>query len=252
MKRLIYILFAAVTLTGCRINDGYTFEPTRMGKYLFDITRENICRDSEMLVTLLNFNEYLSATDDSARVELHNRYFYTSRICELNGQWHIINPQQDISITTNGKLLSEVGCEWSIAFLKGHGRVPTTIKLSRLAGGEDGESVKVLRYASSEYEYIIEVKDYTTLVEGNQKREYEFSYTGTGSTLHYTTTVYFDIATPTIWRSTDTEFLCGGWLKLWCFDNDLQYEVTAQPSDTYSQVRSVRLFYEKFTKTYYY
>ncbi len=250
MKRLIYTLLAAITLTGCRINDGYTYEPTRTGKQLFDITRETIIKDSETLVVLLHFNEYLSATDESAREEIHNRYFYTSRIFESDGTWHIIDSEREIFITTGGKLLSESDCEWRIGF-KGYSAEQQFFSLSPW-GDDDGKNGDVFRYATLDYEYTVEVAKHATSFDGKEAIEYGFSYSGTGVISRYRATTYFDITEPTMWRSTDTGRLYGGWMKLWCFDDDLRYEVSAQPSDSYSQFKSVRIFYEKFIKTYYY
>ena len=70
-------------------------------------------KDSKSLIAILRFNEYLTAESDEVRERVHNNFFYTSRIFELSGEWHIVNTDTELIVITGGKSLDEVGAQWS-------------------------------------------------------------------------------------------------------------------------------------------
>lgn len=246
MKRLIYTLLIAFSLTGCKIDEGDTFEPTRVGRQLFRISADAIGEESKMLATLLRFNEYLSASTDEAREELHNRYFYTSRIIEVKNEWHIINSNSTLIINTGGKLLSEVGAEWSY---RSNDQYPlaTAKYITRLAN-EAGDDRAIYQFITSQTnKYSVNVRKKAISQDGTSKSEYEFSYSGCGTASRYSTYAYFEILEPTICVSTYPQYLYGGKLRLWCFDGSVRYEVTAVP-ELYGG--SVSIFYNDYNKSY--
>lgn len=246
MKRLIYILLIAISLTGCKISEGELYEPTRMGRNLFHITVDTMSKESEMLATLLQFNEYLSAPTEQVREEVHNRYFYTSRIIETKNEWRIVNSNSTLIIRTGGKLLSEVGAEW--AYIDDDRYPLATAKyLTRLAD-EAGDDRAVYQYITSQTnKYTIKVREKVNSQGIISKPEYEFSFSGRGTASRYSVYAYFEILEPTICLSAYPQHLYGGKLRLWCFDESLRYEVTAAP-EVYGG--SVVISYNDYNKSY--
>lgn len=243
---LIYILLVATSLTGCKIDDGEVYEPTRMGRQLFYITADTMGEESELLTTLLQFNEYLAAPTEQAREEVHNRYFYTSRIFETKDGWHIVNSNKTLVINTGGKLLSEVGAEWN-SLDNDKYPLSTAKYLTRLAD-EAGDDRAVYQFITSQTnKYTVKVREKTTLQGGASKSEYEFSFSGRGTASRHSIYAYFEILEPTICVSTYSQYLYGGKLRLWCFDGSLRYEVTAAP-EVYGG--SVTISYNDHNKSY--
>ena len=113
MRRFIIICALAAAASSCRIQEGNPFEPTRLGYDLSYKTVEHINRASDIVQTLMHFNEYLAAEDEEREV-LHDLYFYNYRIAErADNRWEIIGyDYTTLSVLTGGHLLDDTGDSW--------------------------------------------------------------------------------------------------------------------------------------------
>ena len=158
MRRLIYMLFAAALMTGCRMDKGEEFEPTRLGYDLTRCTSDVLWSMSDEVITLLHFSDYIKA-DGEERERLHDKWFYTSRIVEReDGAWSIINSNSELKIFTNGKTLDEADAEWE--FYSGNathtdGDVPT---ISHTGTDSNGSEQYTLHFPGHKYALYTSVR----------------------------------------------------------------------------------------------
>lgn len=119
MRRLIMILAAAVALTGCKIEEAESYEPTRRGYFMFRDAEEELVGVMDDVIRVFFFDLYYSATEEE-KENIHNRYFYTSRIYSKGDEWHIVDINREMIICTGGKSLHEEGTTWRYRYADTH------------------------------------------------------------------------------------------------------------------------------------
>ena len=206
-------------------------------------------RDSNSLIAILRFNEYLTAESDEVRERVHNNFFYTSRILELSGEWHIVNTDTELIVITGGKSLDEVGAQWSFRSQKPRdSELGTICTLERLANESDYKGAIFNYVASESTEYTVKAVNSNDSFGGAHFTDYKLTYTsGGGYYADYSTTIYYKVLEPTQWNSGNSRGLNGGQLKLWCYSDVKQYAYKAEPFD---DGRKVRIYYGDYQKEY--
>lgn len=139
MRRILIILAAAAALAGCKIHNGYDFEPTEMGYRLSQYAHKEMSGEMGKILTMIHFREYLAAGDEKERTAIHDLYFYSERIVEREENlWQIIGRNEESIIYTGGNMLDRDGDQWRIAI--GHGNNEEEIRdyslLTRFAGDD--------------------------------------------------------------------------------------------------------------------
>ena len=128
MRRFIVILAAAVALTGCKIEEAESFDPSYNGRRMFQPVNEELRDAVDDAARVFLFDLYYSASEDE-RETIHNRHFYTSRIYNTGDEWHIVDTNREIIISTGGKSLSEAGTTWRYRYSSTHysddGKMPS-------------------------------------------------------------------------------------------------------------------------------
>lgn len=91
-------------------------DDTRAGKLLFDYTNAHVGVATEAVRTAFAFNGYYRQTTPKEREEMHDRYFYKSRIVDQDSVWLILNNSGvDWTIRMNdGMPLGEQGAVWKL------------------------------------------------------------------------------------------------------------------------------------------
>lgn len=199
MRRTAYFIIAAALLSGCRVDKGEPFEPTRLG---FDLARYTPDVLSGLCVStqeLLLFNDYLEAGEEQ-REEIHDRNFYHSRIVERGGgEWQIISSGRELTIRTGGKTLSVEGAEWQY-YLADDTYVDGDFPSLRLTSAEDdgsaGYALHIPEPAQGYYRYGQCSGDITLTrtpydITSGGKTEEHYSFTIAGTFSQYVNKSYF-------------------------------------------------------------
>jgi len=111
MRRFIVILTAAAALTGCKISEAESVDPVQIGAVMFRPVHEELIDATADAADVFLFDAYYSAPE-ADRKDMHDRYFYTSRIFSSGDEWHIVDTDRELIIYTGGKSLSEAGTTW--------------------------------------------------------------------------------------------------------------------------------------------
>lgn len=169
---------AAIILSGCKIDEGSSFNPTILGYNMAIGAVDAMSQSLGEVGTIRKFNEYLSASDEE-REAINDRYFYSSRIVEREaGQWHIIhNDRNELVILTHGTLLSDDGAVWNYYYYNmtyNDGEFPSIANLS-----EDGRE-----------RYEIRCKENSSGYSLRNRLQFTIEYTPYGQTSGGTTTTY--------------------------------------------------------------
>lgn len=116
MKRALTWLAAALALTGCRIEEAEYFEPTQGSFYVFVRANDHLSAAADDAARILLFDLYYSAPEEM-REEIHDRWFYASRIFNTDDEWHVVNTDYELVIRTGGQPLSAEGAVWQYAYV---------------------------------------------------------------------------------------------------------------------------------------
>lgn len=175
---IIAAMAAALTLQSCKIEHEETFDPTSLGYNLALDTSVSLFNMLEQVNFLRNFNRYLAAPTDEERDAVHDQYFYDWRIAERNaGEWHIIRPNIEYTVLTEGKLLGQSDAKW--IFYDNHGKYPEDElpSLCSVAGDNECYDVHNVIYSSTlgrsfTSDFRLEYSSYSIL-ENGEPREVE-------------------------------------------------------------------------------
>lgn len=117
MKKISFYvtIISTVLLAGCRIDSGGSFNPTALGYSTAHSTLNEVYSAVAEINTMLRLDEYATAADEAERIDIQDKYFYSQRLVERSaGEWHIISPGDDVTVTTGGRSLREAGARWSL------------------------------------------------------------------------------------------------------------------------------------------
>lgn len=229
MKCFRYILLAlgVVVATGCdpRKHDDViidNLDPTRPGYILFAQSLKGVCAASGGLISALNFNEWLNATDERSRWELEDQFYPYRKIREREENlWDIYDSRSsERYLLHDGMSLGDEGAVWEIQ------RNPTFFYAE-----EASEVPTITRKAEDRFEIVF---SYVPInIAMGSKREL-FTYLNTwGNSKRAYFSALFTIATNNgafrAGESDHLQFIITGEGELW--DKDSSYSVAFEISE---------------------
>ena len=145
------VVLPALLLAGCKIDNGESFEPGRLGYNMAVNAMAGLHVSVVELNMLRHLDEYISAGDEE-RVQIQDRYFYSQRIVERgNNEWNIIGGySEDMVVLTGGKSLSEKGTRWEYYYSRYEYE---TDNLPWVENVTDGEHAKFAVYSRGDFRY---------------------------------------------------------------------------------------------------
>lgn len=209
MKRTILLpllLVWGLLHTGCIVEDAYEqFEPTLPGYFLAQCAAPALRTAMDELWPVIAFAEYYAA-DDDARRQIHDTYFYRSRITTDDGTvWRIIDTERELIIRTEGRSLLDEGVCWNYYYL---GRDYDAQRLPALTHREGAFTLE-LHEAASRFEAALVLSAEPYRNPGLELSGIRIDCSGSGTVRADDLPIELSIETPLRYESTAGGFVRG-------------------------------------------
>ena len=188
MKRILSkTALAAIMMffgCGCQIAQEQDFEPTMLGYELTNDFARNVLSKYNRLFVLQHFNEWLSEQNAEAREEIHDKWFYSSRIVERKtDEWHIITPYEEMVILTGGKMFDQDDTQWRYYYADGIYDESDLPSFTRTGSGEDEGYLLYVPSCGGEqaFELALTLSEYDSIDGGNHTKVLRITAEGDGT-----------------------------------------------------------------------
>lgn len=171
MKRLISILATiatACTMSGCRTDDGSEFNPTLAGYTHFEYIDTFVAGQLPVVRKLLLFDLYLAAESEEERMQIHNEYFYTFRIFEQEGLWHIVSSNTELIIDTGGSLLADEGATWAFRYADEKYDTDDMPTIANIGTSDETDATRYALHMPSLVDLLLDITPKNTTSEGTK------------------------------------------------------------------------------------
>lgn len=171
MRRLISILAAVATIctmAGCRTSDGSEFNPTLAGYTHFEYVDKFVAGQLPVVRKLLLFDLYLSAESEEERTQIHNEYFYTFRIFEEEGLWHVVSSYTELIIDTGGSLLADEGTTWAFRYADEKYDTDDMPTITNNGTSDETGATRYALHVPSQVDLLLDITPKNTTSEGTK------------------------------------------------------------------------------------
>lgn len=240
-------------LCGCERESGYgRYEPTLPGFYLFRQVDDALCGELSGAAPVFAFARYYATESDAEREEIHDAFFYTSRITSRGDRWHIIDNERELVIATGGKRLDEPDARWIYSYVSsaGHNREirPSTTaaqSYTLLLPEVSGQPL----FTAGEFTLAVSFES-RPAASGASVQSIRFALTGSGTSRGDDIDVAFGIAEPLEFDAFQS-YVAEGALTLTTTNDGVTDAATARYRDDGQRVRIEYNGHEKFWNTTY-